>query len=106
MYDHSKHATHNTASTKRRAGQTFAAWCSQSAKGCVSPLHLDAEIVSWIVAVMQSGGEMHGIENISELKRNLKLRRTKLRFPTEIEWGKAMLTARVLFRTYEEGGVP
>ena len=54
---------------------------------------------------MQSSGAMQGIENITTLERNLKLRRTKLRFATEIEWEKVTLTARVLFRIFEEGSV-
>ena len=86
------------------AGQTFAAWCATSAKACVLPLNLDAEIVDWIITVMQSGGAMHGVENITGLERTLKLRRTKLRFPSSLQWDKALLTARVLFRAYERGG--
>jgi len=92
-------------STKHRAGQTFAAWCANNAAACIVPLALDPEIVAWIVGVMQSSGAMQGIENITTLERNLKLRRTKLRFATEIEWEKVTLTARVLFRIFEEGSV-
>ena len=93
-------ALHNTYSSKRRAGQTFAMWCVKNAAACVLPLRLDADVVRWIISVMESSGAMRGIE------KNLKLRRTKLRFPTELEWEKATLTARVLFRTWEQGSVP
>jgi hypothetical protein len=84
---------------------TFAAWCAANATALILPLGLNADHVAWIVTVMQSGGEMEGVENITTLERMLKLRRTKLRFPTLLEFEKARLTARVLFRAYENGVV-
>jgi hypothetical protein len=37
-------------------------------------LGLNADVVAWIVSVMQSGGEMQGIENITSLTKALTLR--------------------------------
>jgi hypothetical protein len=83
-----------------RMPQTFATWCPEHATTLIQPLGLNADIVAWIIHVMQGGGEMDGIESITTLERILKLRRTKLRFPTPLD-----LTARVLFRAYENGVV-
>lgn len=101
-------ASHSIAKYKLqrpRMPLTFAAWSNQHAVSLILPLGLNADHVAWIVHVMQGGGEMDGVENITTLERILKLRRTKLRFPTPLEWEKATLTARVLFRAYENGVV-
>jgi hypothetical protein len=88
--------------TQSRTTQiTFANWCINNAAVYILPLGLNAEVVAWIVSVLQSSGEMAGIENITTLEKVLKARRTLLRFPTEREWESALLTARVLFRTWE-----
>jgi hypothetical protein len=71
----------------------------------ISPLKLNAEIVNWIVSVMQSGGEMDGIENITALAKVLQHHRTPFRFHTPREWDAVLLTARVLLRTWEAGAV-
>ena len=89
----------------QRLPASFAGWCETNATALILPLGLNADHVAWIVAVMNSGGEMEGVENITTLERMLKLRRTKLRFPTLLEFEKARLTARVLFRAYENGVV-
>jgi hypothetical protein len=93
------------STTTRRAATTisFAAWCARNAAACVLPLKLNADVVAWMVSVLQSGGETDDVENISTLERVLTHRRTKLRFPTERDWDIVMLTARVLLRTWEEG---
>lgn len=83
----------------------FATRCVNHAAACILPLGLDADVVAWLCSVMQSSGELRAIEGVTQLERNLKLRRTKLRFPTELEWEKVMLTARLLFRAYEQGVV-
>lgn len=88
-----------------RPAQPFADWCSDHAVALVLPLELDRDSVAWIVSIMQSSGEMRGIENISALGSVLKHRRTNLRFPKEVDFEKVMLTARVLFRQYEAGVV-
>jgi hypothetical protein len=83
----------------------FSDWCNENSAGLILPLELNADIVAWINAVMQTGGDKRGIENISTLERVLKHCATPLRFPTEAEFEKALLTARVLFRAYESGVV-
>jgi hypothetical protein len=104
-------ATYSTAYARSarlrqpRLPQVFSDWCGENAVALLLPLELNADIVAWICTVVKSSGEMCGIENITTLERVLKQRRTKLRFPTELEWEKALLTARVLFRTYEQGVV-
>jgi hypothetical protein len=88
-----------------RLPQAFSDWCSENAAALVLPLELNADVVFWIVSVMQSGGEARGIENVSTLERVLKQRRTLLRFPSDKDFEKVLLTARVLFRSYEQGVV-
>jgi hypothetical protein len=90
------------ATAKLRVKLTFASWCKLNAAAYKLPLGLNADVVQWIVYVMQSGGEMQAIEGITALTKALTLRRTKLRFPTELEWDTVMLTARVLLRTWEQ----
>jgi hypothetical protein len=88
--------------TRRRSiVPSFADWAVQNAVSCPLSLGLDADVVGWIVSVMQSNGEMHGIENVTALERASKLRR-QLRFQTERDWDNAQLAARVLFRTWEK----
>jgi hypothetical protein len=91
---------HKRTTTPRRTA-SFAKWAAQNAAACVLPLKLNADVVAWIVAVLQSSGEMDGIENVITLARVLKHRRTTLRFPTDREWETVMLPARVLLRTWE-----
>jgi hypothetical protein len=91
--------------TQPRLPQTFAAWSNQHAAALILPLGLNADNVAWINHVMQSSGEMDGIENITTLKRVLKQRRTKLRYPNERDFEKVLLAACVLFRAYENGVV-
>ena len=81
---------------------SFATWCIVYAMTCVLPLELNADIVAWIVTVMQSSGAMQGIENISALEKTLTTRRTQLRFQTDLEWQEVILTT---LRTWENGGV-
>jgi hypothetical protein len=88
-----------------RLPQTFSDWCSENAAGLILPLELNADTVSWIITVMKSSGAMRGIENISTLERVLGRQVSHLRFPTEADVEKMLLTARVLFRTYEAGVV-
>ena len=92
---------------KKHLQQPFADWCAANATAMILPFELNADIVAWIVAVMKSSGEMCGIENITTLERTLKSRRALQRFPfaTEFDWERVLLTARVLFRTYEQGVV-
>jgi len=85
--------------------QTFADWYAENAAGLVLPLALKQDAVIWINSVLQSDGAMRGVENVSTLERVLKQHRTLLRYPTEMEFEKVLLTARLLFRLYEAGRV-
>jgi hypothetical protein len=87
---------------QRNAQTTFATWCISNAASCVLPLGLDADAVAWVTSVMQSGGAMAGIENVTALEKTLKLHRTPFRFHTKREWDSVLLTARVLLRTWEK----
>lgn len=91
--------------TQPRLPQAFADWCVENAAGLILPLELNADIVAWIITVMRSSGEMRGITTIPALQRNLELRRSMLRFPTELEWETVMLTARVLYDAFKNGVV-
>lgn len=83
----------------------FADWCVENAAGLVLPLELNSDVVGWLISVMRSSGEMRGITTIPALQRNLELRRSTLRFPTELEWERVQLTARVLYDAFKNGVV-
>ena len=81
---------------------SFADWLVQNAAICILSFGLNADVVAWIVSVMQSNGEMQGIENISTLEKVLKNRRPKFSFHAESEWDLVILAARVLIRAWEK----
>jgi len=91
-------------STNRKPKQTFASWCSNSATAFILRLGLDADVVAWIVACMQCSGAMQGIADKPTLIRQLKLRRSKLRWPDELQFECCLLTAKVLWDAYKNGG--
>jgi hypothetical protein len=97
---------YDPAAMEAAKGRIPTTCATRHAASCILSLGLNAEIVFWIVSVLQSGGDMQGVENISTLEKVLTHRRTALRFPTEREWDNAQLAARVLFRMWgkETGG--
>ena len=91
------------ATAKLRVKLTFAAWSKLNAAAYILPLGLNAEMVAWIVSVMQSGGEMQGISDYHTFRKNLELRRTKLRWPTDLDRERVLLTGKMLWKTYRNG---
>jgi hypothetical protein len=77
----------------RKRNGSFADWCSTDAP---HRLTLDAELVAWLCRVM-SPPEMRGISTVNELHKALRLRRTKLRFPDELQWNRLWLTAKTMW---------
>jgi hypothetical protein len=86
------------SNSRPHAGQgpprvTFAEWCRSNAPHA---LNLDPELVAWLCRVM-AAPEMRGISNLEELHKALRLRRTKLRFPDELQWNRLCLTAKTMW---------
>jgi hypothetical protein len=83
--------------TKHR--QCFASWMQRQQPDA---LGLDPEIVGWLCLVMASP-EMKGVTSLEDLNKALKLRRTKLRFPTALAWNRAWLSAKTMWMEWKQG---
>jgi hypothetical protein len=77
--------------------KSFRDFCQSPA---ITELELDPELVAWIRRAMQPA-EMSGISNLEELNRALRLRRTKLRFPDELSWNRAILTVKAMWISWK-----
>jgi hypothetical protein len=80
--------------------QSFASWTQGPGP---HELDLDPDLVAWLCLIMASP-EMKGITSLDDLDKALKLRRTKLRFPTALAWNRGWLTAKTCWISWKNGG--
>jgi hypothetical protein len=90
----------NYASKKRREAQTFASYCASGGQWHHIE-NLDLEILQWLVRLM-ANPEAVGIDAVTLWMQWARTHRTKLRWATMLEWQRVEMTARTLWRAYQD----
>lgn len=93
-------ATANYSKIGPRRQPSFQAWCASDASWGQTR-GLDPEILKWLFS-LTTKPEAVGIDGVTLWMQWMRTHRTKLRWDTKLEWQRVELSARAIWKAYQD----